>query len=663
MGDSRFTARLSGLAATGSLDAGLLWQHDAFMPRIYRTFVILLVLSVLVPGRGFPVPAYAATEIPPAASSGLAYNVEITAPEGMDELADEMRSNSQLLWLRDQIPESRVALERRMLADVETAEKILRSQGYYEGKTDRSIQWDSKPVLVRIRFEPGPRTTTGRTRIVYRRTRPAAGGEPPLDDEKVFPTSLAAFGLSEGSPATAEAVLDAVKGIAAHLERQGYPRSRVIDTDYIVITSTRHLQATVTVDTGPFVRMGRIRAEGAPSVSETYLQRMTPWENGAPWNAASIQAYRTALQETGLFSLIDIRPDIVPGAADGGRDDTAPTTGEEISPVLLTLKEAPARTVSGGARYSTDTGFGVMGAWEHRNLFGGGERLRVSAPIAEDLQMISLSFRKPEFGRHNQHFVAEAEGRNETTDAYDQTAGYLAAGIERRFDGDWRNWWGSVRVSAEAGEINDHLQGRRTYALFGLPLGLRRDTTDDMFNPTRGTRLSLNVTPYTGFYDGPLTTVRTRLDASGYLKVTESNRLVLAARAGVGSLTGESLAKIPASLRFYVGGGGSVRGYEYLSIGPENEDGDPTGGLSFTDVGLEARFRIGENFGIVPFIDGGMVYDDEMPKFGKDMEWGVGIGFRYYTSIGPVRLDVAVPLQDRDNQKSFQLYLSLGQAF
>ncbi len=628
------------------------------MPYIYRTFVILLVLSACAPGLGFSVPACAATESP-AASSGLAYTVEITAPEDTGKLADEMRSNSQLLWLDDQIPDSRVALERRMLADVETAEKILRSQGYYEGKIRRDITWDTRPVLVRIHFEPGPRTTTGRTRIVYRRTHPAAGGEPSLDDEKVFPPDLAAFGLSEGSPATAEAVLAAVKGITAHLERHGYPQGRVIDTDYVVITSTRHLRATVTVDTGPFVRMGGIRAEGAPNVSESYLQRMVPWENGAPWNAASIQKYRTALQETGLFSLIDIQPDIVPETTDAG----SPEPDDDILPVLLTLKEAPTRTVSGGARYSTDNGFGVMGAWEHRNLFGGGERLRVSAPIAEDLQMISLSFRKPEFGRHDQHFVAEAEGRNETTDAYDQTAGYLAAGIERRFGGDWRNWWGSVRVSAEAGEINDHLQGRRTYALFGLPLGLRRDTTDDMFNPTKGTRLSLNVTPYTGFHDGPLTTVRTRLDASGYLKVTDSNRLVLAARAGVGSLTGESLAKIPASLRFYVGGGGSVRGYEYLSIGPENADGDPTGGLSFTDVSLEARFRIGENFGIVPFIDGGMVYDDEMPKFGKDMEWGVGLGFRYYTSIGPVRLDVAVPLQDRDNQKSFQLYLSLGQAF
>jgi len=134
-------------------------------------------------------------------------------------------------------------------------------------------------------------------------------------------------------------------------------------------------------------------------------------------------------------------------------------------------------------------------------------------------------------------------------------------------------------------------------------------------------------------------------------------------RAAAGSLTGENVRNIPASLRFYSGGGGSVRGYKYQSLGPHDRNGDPLGGLSFTDVSLEARFRITESFGIVPFVDGGMVYETTMPDWGRDLSWGVGLGFRYYTLIGPIRLDIATPLQDRDNNKAFQIYLSIGQAF
>ena len=259
--------------------------------------------------------------------------------------------------------------------------------------------------------------------------------------------------------------------------------------------------------------------------------------------------------------------------------------------------------------------------------------------------------------------VGEAELINEETDAYDQTAAYAAGGIERRFSGDWRNWWGSARLSAEGGRLDDNIQGEQSYLLLGLPLGLRRDTTDDLLNPTRGTRLTIAVTPYTGTYAGQLQTLRTRVDASGYWSPFSGNRLVLAGRMAAGSLIGESVSDIPASLRFYTGGGGSVRGYKYQSLGPKDRDGDPVGGLSFNDISLEARLKVTEQFGIVPFIDGGMVYDQTLPDWGRDLAWGAGIGFRYYTLIGPIRLDIATPLQDRDDNKAFQIYLSIGQAF
>lgn len=622
---------------------------------IVRTVVLLVAFLVCASGAESLAAAPQASSTAAdaqASASGIAYTVTFTtADQEAASLIGEMKTNSQLLWLRDEKPDTPVALERRVAADMETARKILRSQGYYNGTVNRSIDWNARPVPIHIQFDPGPRASVGTTQVIYRSARPASPGAPPFTDQNQFPRTLAAFGLNTGAPATAEAVLNAVKGISARLERQGYPLARIVSTEYLLIESTHRLRAVVIVDPGPFLRMGPVRVQGASNVSEVYLKRLVPWRLGDPWNAASIEKYRTALQETGLFSMITLKPDQASSDTDG------------LTPVLLTVTEAPPRTVSGGVRYSTDNGFGVSGAWEHRNFFGGGERLRVFLPLTEDLQMLSLGFTKPEFGRHDQNLVAEAEARNESTDAYDQTAGYAAIGVERRLSGDWRHWRVSARLSAEGGELDDHVKGRQTYALFGAPLGVRRDTTNDLFNPTQGTRLALSVTPYTGMYDGSLSMVRTRLDASGYLAPTASDRLVLAARAAVGSMTGASADNTPASLRFYAGGGGSVRGYKYQSIGPQNKHGDPAGGLSFTDISLEARFRVGENFGIVPFLDGGMVYDKTLPSFGKDLDWGAGLGFRYYTPIGPVRLDVAVPLQDRGHQKAFQIYLSLGQAF
>lgn len=635
-----------------------------------------------------------------------------------DGLLSELRDNSQLIWLQNDLPDSKVALERRVLEDMETAKKILRSNGYYDGTVSRRIDWNSKPVSITIRLRPRQQYVIGSTRLLYSGAQPVSGTPPTEEDiarhGKNFmlnaPDDLTSFGLPKGIPAKADTVLTAVDQVLKTMHNEGYPFARMGESHYIIDRSTSTLDAEVTIETGPLLRMGFVTVKetdsGTSSVGTAYLNRLTTWTRGQYWNESLLTSYRTALQETGLFSAIVMKPEL-PDITEKGTPETNSASGslsgqeqtqqgatasagngmksfspekgslssektgsfsenvfhDRIVPVSLDVRDAPPRTVSGGMQYSTDTGFGVRGSWEHRNLLGNGEQLRISAPIAQTEQRLSATFRKPAFGGKNRTLVGEAELINEETDAYDQTAAYAAGGIERRFSGDWRNWWGSARLSVEGGRLDDNIQGKQSYLLLGLPLGLRRDTTDDLLNPTRGTRLTLAVTPYTGTYTGQLQTLRTRVDASGYWSPFSGNRLVLAGRMAAGSLIGESVSDIPASLRFYTGGGGSVRGYKYQSLGPKDREGDPVGGLSFNDISLEARFKITEQFGIVPFIDGGMVYDQTLPEWGRDLAWGAGIGFRYYTLIGPIRLDIATPLQDRDDNKAFQIYLSIGQAF
>jgi translocation and assembly module TamA len=171
------------------------------------------------------------------------------------------------------------------------------------------------------------------------------------------------------------------------------------------------------------------------------------------------------------------------------------------------------------------------------------------------------------------------------------------------------------------------------------------------------------VTPYTGTGDGGLLFAVGTVSGSAYRALDTDRRFVLAGRAKFGSLVGEETDDVPANKRFYAGGGGSIRGYEFQSVGPLDANNDPLGGRSLIELNAELRVRITEQIGLVPFVDGGMVFDSVYPDFEEDLRWAAGLGVRYFSAIGPLRLDIAIPLNKREVDDSFQFYISLGQAF
>jgi translocation and assembly module TamA len=257
--------------------------------------------------------------------------------------------------------------------------------------------------------------------------------------------------------------------------------------------------------------------------------------------------------------------------------------------------------------------------------------------------------------------VATAELADDTPIAYTSRRERLFSGIERRF---------GQMAAAGAGLQFEHAnvteaarQITQAYSLAGVPLFLRRDTSDDLLNPTTGTRASLAVTPYTSVSGPRLTFASSRLTGSAYRKFGGSDRFVIAGFGALGSIVGESRDALPADKRLYEGGGGSLRGYGYQLAGPLNADHKPFGGRSAIEIGGELRIKITETIGIVPFLEAGNVYDQSFPKLGNRLLYDTGIGTRYYTPVGPVRFDVAVPLSKRPGDASFQVYISLGQAF
>ncbi len=640
----------------------------------------LAVLVLLLCAGGCGLLARAPAEEPQPAPPGLEtawqgkpvpYKVRIKVQDGPDSLAGQMKASSQLVQLAKEPPDSLLALERRARADTASAQSLLHSQGYYDGLASIQIDKDASPVVVDLVLSPGKRYSLGRADVYYDpepdipqffRNRQREVGFWGLQTEPVpppsFPTVLP--GVAIGKPIVADDLLAAVDALPESLRRQGYPLAAVADTSYTLDREARKLNADILVRPGPPALMGRIEVRGAKEVNAEYVQRLAPWNVGEePWDSDMVEDYANKLRGLGLFRSVQVKSLEENLAWGAGRESAS------VLPLEVTVAEAPFHSVGASARYDTDTGLGVEGMWENRNVFGNGEKLTLTAPLATETQGLKAVFEKPAFMAREQKLLVTGSTLREDTSAYEKIAGSGSGDIERRLS---RQWWGSAGLGGESGSIKDNEQDPKGYGFFGPRVGLRRDTRNNILNPSDGSELAVKVKPYTGFYGESFNVMTGVVSASGYYAPFRKDglpddKLVLAGRVEAGGLAGAGLRTIPASLRYYTGGAGSVRGYAYQSLGPRDHKDEPLGGRSYQVVNLEARYKITEDVGIVPFLDGGMVYRDELPRIIGDMNWGAGLGLRYYTPIGPVRLDVGFPLQPIDGDPPVQIYVSIGQSF
>jgi translocation and assembly module TamA len=422
--------------------------------------------------------------------------------------------------------------------------------------------------------------------------------------------------------------------------------AKVLDRKTVIHHDVTTMTVSLAVDAGPFARFGDTTVEGLVGVEEDYLRRLLAWSEGEPYDRDKVQKSRKALSDTGLFATVQITP------------GTAIDPDGQL-PMTVTVEEGKHRSIGFGAGYSTGEGLEGDVFWEHRNLFGRNEDLRLGLKAAEIEQTLSAAFRKPAFLLPNQTLLVNGGVTTRNTDAFDEQSANVFGGLERRWRKNWRVTGG---LSGEYSILNDD-DGEDTFQIFGVPLTATRDTRDDLLNPTRGTRLAMALTPYTGRGDKNLFFGVATVDASAYYAVDEEERFVLAGRAKLGMLAGENTESVPANKRFYAGGGGSIRGFEFQSVGPLDTDNDPLGGRSLLELNAEVRIRITDAFGVVPFVDAGTVFDFSYPGFEETLRIAGGLGFRYFTGIGPLRLDFAVPINKRDRDDAFQFYVSLGQAF
>jgi translocation and assembly module TamA len=571
-----------------------------------------------------------------------AYAVDCASPED-PELAELFLKVSRLAVMSEGRA-GRAVIEQRLKVSLGEGRDILDSRGYYEGRVEGRLEFPTDGTAKAVvRFSPGPRYRLGRSVVS------AAGPLATAPDAPPPPASLQEVGLAPGAPALADDILEATARLETAFRNSGYPLAAVSGARYALDHEKKLLNASIVVTPGPFARMGDIDYEGPLAVGRAYLEALRPWTPGRPWRQDLADDYALALRQSGLFQEVSVQP-----AAGDALDGTRPVT--------LKLSAAPERTVGGLAAYDTDFGPGLTAYWEHRNLTGHGDRLRLDLPLWADLQEVAAAYRYPFFINPKQDFIAAAGLIHEEAEAYKMWSGQATAGLERRLA---RRWKAAAQVSAEGGALTEEGQARRGFMMLGLPLSIDYDNADSLLDPTRGERFKLLFAPYAGRYHDDFDLAKVRLEAQGFRPLTRDGGLTLALRLVWGALWGAASGDIPASARFYSGGGGSVRGYDYQSVGPRNAAGKPLGGSAQVEMNAEVRARLSEDIGLAAFIDGGMVYDhagSDAYVF-ENLQWGAGLGGRYYTPIGPVRLDVAAPLNKRPGDSPVQLYLSIGQSF
>ena len=572
------------------------------------------------------------------AADGIEYETKITGVEDK-ALQSDLEANSQLIKLQDtKKPATVAALARRAHDDIDRLIAVVEAAGYYEPHIDPAIDEQAKPVTVEVKITPGPRYTLAKVTVETQ-----GGGAPP--DIGGFDPAM--VGLVIGGPAVSAPIVDADLKIPRLYQGRGYPFARMIDKHVVVDSATKTMTVTFIFDPGAKARFGPVRVEGLKDLDEDWVRRRIKWTEGATFDQAQVDATRQALVSSALFGTVKVQP--------GG-----PVGPDGRVPMEIEVIQRAPRSVTLGASYDTTEGIEANVGWEHRNLFGGAEDLKFLATGGTSDNALSTVLRVPDLWLPNQDFITSLTFDDQNVKAYSSIEQKGEVGFERHID---PTLTAGVALEAEHARVDEKVD-YRTYVLVGTPLFLKKDGTDDLLNPTKGYRFAVETTPYLRGLGSNLTFLQSKLTGSWYDDLSRNGNYVLALQGTLGSTEGVALSALPKDHRFYAGGGGSVRGFGYQEAGPLDRFDNPIGGRSLAVVSAELRTKITDTIGLVPFLDAGSDYASELPDFKGRMALGAGIGLRYYTAIGPVRLDLATPLNPRSGIDSpIQIYVSLGQAF
>jgi translocation and assembly module TamA len=645
---------------------------------------------------------------PARAADPQPYKVDM-ASTGDSALNSTLKATSELETLRKSAPVGPFGLIGRARGDLERLKTVLESFGYYqsyvevridglplddpgvgEELTSRSKDNDAE---IKITFSIGP---------LYHLRKIEIDGTVPAGTEKVLQ-------LEGGAPAIAADVLAAGERLQTALEDQGYAFAKVDTPVAYEDPPNRVLDVKFHVETGNLVKIGEIRIRGLKAVKESVVRRRLLIHTGEQYGATKVETARKDLLALGVFSSVSVRL--------GNKPDS-----EGRLPITFNARERLGHAVSVSGAYSSDLGGSTGVSWTKRNVSGRADSLTLSATainlgggtssngVGYD---VNGKYLIPDWKQRDQSLQVATGAIRQFLDAYDQTAYTGSVTVNRKINS-------LLTLSAGLGLEQEHItqhecnvgqctqdltipnppcvefnldpaagttyppacNERFSYTLLSLPITALFNTTGQdspLADATHGVRVSLSVTPTFSFGHPNTRFFITQGTGSLYFDLNNIGlnktpaRSVLALRALAGLAVGAGQFSLPPDQRFYAGGSGTIRGYRYQAVGPLFTNGNPIGGTAINAGSVEFRQRFGQSFGTAIFFDAGNVSKNLSP-FNGQLKSGAGVGLRYYTPIGPIRLDVAVPLQRRSGRDAsgqpvqnpddaFEIYIGLGQAF
>ena len=584
------------------------------------------------------------------AATERTYTVAITgieSIEGWEPMLAQFNSLSTLASNRKDLANA-AQIDRRAREDAELLGELLRALGHFDVQVNTRVepaQAAGGAVNVILEAQPGP---------LYRFAEVSLPG---IDAAGADAAALReAFGIAANDPVNAVAVTGGEAALRAALGERGFAFAEIGALDIAVDHEARTATLVLPVEPNGTRRFGRIIVEGTPLFSANHIQTIARFDSGERFRAPRLEDLRRAIVATGLVSSVVIRPVATPGS--------------DVVDIAVALEPAPMRTVAGQAGYGTGEGVRAELSWQHRNLIRPEGAVTFRGVLGTREQLLGATLRRNNFRKRDQVLTANIVASHIDRDAYNARSLLVGAGIERQTNIIWQKKWtwsiGADLIATDERDfdLDSGATRRRTFFIGALPATLSYDGSNDLLDPTDGFRLSGRFSPEASFQDGAFGYSRAQLDGSYYQPV--SGRVTLAGRARLGTIFGASRDSIAPSRRFYAGGGGSVRGFGYQDLGPRDPVfNDPIGGRSLAEFALEARVRVnllGDKIGLVPFIDAGNIYTSTLPDL-DDLRFGAGIGVRYHTNFGPIRVDVATPLSREEGDSRIAVYVSLGQAF
>ncbi len=608
------------------------------------------------------------TKLVDADIARIGKQVELAFPIGADAVTDkdaivERFAGLSALKSFDDDEDNLAQIVRRARTDRELLVNIMRIHGYYDAQVYQSLAGlsastngdavgpiDVEKVVVRFDLQPGPQYRYGQI------------GFGDLDATQAnFATLRGAFKLNPGDAINSDRIVAERLNLQSALGETGYAFAKVSEPDLLIDHERREGDLTVPVTPGGIYTIGRVVSSREKFLSSRHLDRIARFDSGDTYKLSEIDDLRQAILATGLVSSVTVETREVTKPV----GDVPGTVDVDVS-----LTPAPLRTIAGLVGYSSGEGFRVEAQWEHRNMFPPEGMLRVRGVVGTQEQLAGVTFRRNNFIKRDLVLNADLFGRNQVSPAFEALTISAAAGVERQTTLLFQKPWvfaGGFEILAtrerDAAAIRAN-EPRTTYFIGALPLRGMYDGSDSLLDPTRGFRVGLRASPEISVQNGVQSSYgRVQFDASYYQPMGES--LVVAGRVRLGTIMGAPIESIAPSRRFYAGGGGSVRGYGFQQIGPRDALNEPSGGRALSEFSLEARVKTGLMGGavsVVPFVDAGAVDTTTRPSF-QDIKIGVGVGIRYQTNFGPIRIDVGTPLNPSPGDSRIGVYVALGQAF